>query len=237
MCTSLASAARRVFAAAFVVLAVVGLPNNVAGASKPHIVAFGRWSSVQWFAGTNDGKPLTLKVRALMVDGRVKEYVMGSAHEVTDRLFAVRRVFRINDSLPEERGNPQWRWERGGWLLVDRMTGRISSINLPEFDVLYSAESWFRDYIAYCGVSDDGKKVYAIVAQLSRRKPVLKSPLPGAAVSENAGPDSACPQPLWQRAPVRVSFEASGGARQTFAIRGHVVDVVNDAEEEEEGSK
>jgi hypothetical protein len=32
---------------------------------------------------------------------------------------------------------------------------------------------------------------------------------------------------------VRVSFE-SGAAKQTFAIRGHVVDVVNDAEEDEE---
>jgi hypothetical protein len=32
-----------------------------------------------------------------------------------------------------------------------------------------------------------------------------------------------------------VSFEPAGGARQTFAIRGHVVDLVEDAEEEEEG--
>jgi hypothetical protein len=76
-----------------------------------------------------------------------------------------------------------------------------------------------------------------MVAQLSRRKPVLKKDLSGEGVSEDAAPDSACAAPVWQRSPVRVSFEAAGGARQTFAIRGHVVDVVNDAEEEEEESR
>ena len=68
------------------------------------------------------------------------------------------------------------------------MTGRISPINLPEFDALYSAESWFRDYVAYCGVSDDGKKVYAIVAQISRRKPVMKNPLPAQESATARGP-------------------------------------------------
>jgi hypothetical protein len=37
-----------------------------------------------------------------------------------------------------------------------------------------------------------------------------------------------------ERGPARVSFEAGGSAKQTFAIREHVVDLVNDAEEEEE---
>jgi hypothetical protein len=218
-------------------LTVALLVTAAPAAVKPHVIGFGKWTSVPWEAGTKEGKPVVLKVRALVVDGRVKEYVLGSPHEVTDRLFVVRRVFRINDSLPEEHGNPRWQWERGGWLLVDRMTGHISPINLPEFDAFYSAESWFRDYVAYCGVSDDGKKIFARVAQLSRRKPVIKNPLPGAGVSEDAGPDSACARPLWQRTPVRVSFEGSGGAKQTFAIRGHAADLVNDAEEEEEGSK
>jgi hypothetical protein len=170
-----------------------------------------------------------------MVDARVKEYVLGLPHEVTDRLFVVRRMFRVNDSLPED-SSPRWQWQRGGWLLVDRVTGRISPINLPEFDSFYSSGSWYRDYVAYCGVADDGKKTFAIVAQISRRKPVLKKPL-NEGVSEDAAPDSACPAPSWQRSPTRVSFEPAGGAKQTFAIRGHVVDLVNDAEEEEEGSK
>ena len=75
------------------------------------------------------------------------------------------------------------------------------------------------------------------MAQLSRRKPVLKKPLSNDGVPDDAAPDSACPAPLWQRSPARVSFEPVSGANQTFAIRGHVVDLVNDAEEEEEGSK
>ena len=211
-----------------------------AGATaKIHVITFGKWMPVQWFPGmeTNDDKPLSLKVRPLIVDGRVKEYMLGAPHDVTERLFVVRRAFRVNDSLPEEPA-PRWQWQRGGWLLVDRVTGRISSINLPEFDVFYSAAAWYRDYVAYCGVSDDGKKTYAMVAQISRRKPVLKKPLSNDGVPDEAAPDSACPAPSWQKNPVRVSFAQAGGDKQTFAIRGHVVDVINDADdEEEEGSK
>ena len=221
------------------VLFCVVLFITTAGAvAKPHVITFGKWTTVQWIPGTGaeDDKPLTLKVRALMVDGRVKEYVLGMPHDVTDRLFVVRRAFRVNDSLPED-STPRWQWQRGGWLLIDRLTGRISPINLPEFDAFYSAASWYRDYVAYCGVSDDGKKIYAIVAQLSRRKPVLKKPLSADGLPENAPPDSACHAPSWQRAPVRVSFEPTGSAKQMFSIRGHVVDVVNDADEEEEGTK
>ncbi len=202
-------------------------------AAKVHVIAFGKSTSVQWVAGFGAGeKPLTIKVRALIVDGRVKEYVLGAAHDVTERLFVVRRAFRVNDSLPEE-SVARWQWQRGGWLLVDRVTGRVSAINLPEFDAYYSAASWYRDYVAYCGVADDGKKTYAMVAQLSRRKPVLKKEVSSAGVAEDAAPDSACPAPTWERGPVRVSFEPAGSARQTFAIRGHVVDLVEDAEEEE----
>ena len=206
--------------------------GNAEGAPKIHTIVYGKWVSVQWVADVASGKKVdTIKVRPLIVDNRVKEYVTGSAHEVTDRLFVVRRVFRINDGLPND-PNLRWEWQPGGWLLIDRLSGRISPINLPEYDPFYSAASWYRDYIAYCGVSDDGKKTYAIVAQLSRRKPVLKKVL-SEGLGEGAGPDSACSVPEWQRGPVRVSFEA-GSSRQTFAIRGHVVDVVADAPEDDD---
>ena len=171
-----------------------------------------------------------MKIRALIVDGQVKEYMLGSPHEVTERLFVVRRAFRVDDSLPEESG-VHWQWQRGGWLLVDRMTGHVTAINLPEFDGYYSAASWYRDYVAYCGVGDEGKKTYAIVAQLSRRKPVLRKALSDSVPAEDAAPDSACAAPSWQRSPTRVTFEPTAGAKQTFAIRGHVVDVVNDEDE------
>jgi hypothetical protein len=208
------------------------LTNAAGAAAKIHVITFGKWTSVQWFTGSGVyEKPLTIKIRALIVDGRVKEYALGAPHEVTDRLFVVRRAFRVNDSLPEDSG-ARWQWQRGGWLLVDRLTGHVSPINLPEFDVLYSAASWYRDYVAYCGVAEDGKKTFAIVAQISRRKPVLKKLL-SEGLAEDAPPDSACPAPAWQRSPVRVSFEPGGSAKQMFAIRGHVVDLVEDAEEEE----
>lgn len=220
---------------AVLLFSIVLLTNQADAATKVHVTTFGKSTSVQWFTGSGADKPMTLKIRALVIDGRVKEYAVGAPHEVTERLFVVRRAFRMNDSLPEVSA-PRWQWERGGWLLVDRQTGHVSPINLPEFDVLYSAASWYRDYVAYCGVADDGKKTFAVVAQISRRKPVLRKLLSNDGIADDAAPDSACPPPVWQRSPVRVSFEQVGGASQTFAIRGHVVDLVNDVEEDE-GSK
>jgi len=80
-----------------------------------------------------------VKIRALDVDTRLKEFTTGPAHDVTDRLFVVRRMFRLNDTFPEETTpTPRWLWERGGWLLVHRVTGRVTQINLPEFDPFYS---------------------------------------------------------------------------------------------------
>ncbi|MGB6024210.1 MAG: hypothetical protein WA872_00065 [Candidatus Sulfotelmatobacter sp.] len=216
-----------------------------AGATtKSHVITFGKWTSVQWFpeSGAADEKPLTLKVRPLLVDTRVKEFTLGIAHDVTDRLFVVRRAFRLNDSLPQESTSaPHWEWQRGGWLLVDRTTGHISLINLPEFDVFYSAVSWYRDYAAYCGVSDDKKKAYAIVAQINHRKPILKKPIEIANVADkdtkDIPADSACPEPAWQRTPVRVTFEPTGAPKQTYAIRGHVVDLMTEEEDDEEAEK
>jgi hypothetical protein len=223
---------------------IVGLTHSALCVSKPHVVTFGKWSTVQWSTGTSSAeeKPIALKVRPLLVDAHAKEFTFGSAHDITDRLFVVRRAFRMNDSLPQEASSPpHWQWQRGGWLLVDRTTGHVSPINLPEFDAFYSAVSWYRDYAAYCGVSDDGKKVYAIVAQISRRKPVLKKVFDGESIAatetKDSTPDSACPVPGWQRAPTRVSFEAAGVPKQTFAIRGHAVDLMTEEEDDEEAER
>ncbi len=99
-----------------------------AGAAKPHVISFGKWTTIKWCVGPNEGKCLDLKVRALYVDGRARESTVVASHEITERLFVVRRAFRVNDSLPgETAAAPGWVWQRGGWLLVDRMTGHISS--------------------------------------------------------------------------------------------------------------
>jgi hypothetical protein len=199
-------------------------------APKSHIIGFGKWISAQW-PDARGKRRFDLKVRALIVDTRIREYTTGTPHDVTDRLFVVRRAFRVNDALPTET-TAHWQWQRGGWLLVDRLTGRVSQLNLPEFDPYYSTPSWYRDYIAYCGVSDDGKKLYAMVMQVGRRKPVLKKD-----IGEPAGddePDSECPAPSWERSPARVTFQPDDTQKLVFSIRGRVVDVVNDAGDESE---
>lgn len=199
-------------------------------ASKAHVITFGKWTSVKW-PDVSGQKLMDLKVRPLYVDARLKEFTTGSAHDLTERLFVVRRAFRVNDALPTDTA-VKWQWQRGGWLLVDRATGRISQLNLPEFDPFYSAASWYRDYAAYCGVSEDGKKLYAIVMQVGRRKPILKKD-----IGEPAGddePDSECPAPAWERAPMRVTFEPDDTQKVVFSIRGRVIDVINDSEEEAE---
>jgi hypothetical protein len=212
------------------------LAGSAPAVPKPHAVSFGKFTTVKWFVGPDEKQAVDLKVRALYVDGRQKEFTLGTAHDVTDRLFVVRRAYRLNDTLPEESGSPpKWRWERGGWLMVDRVTGHVSTINLPEFDAYYSAGSWYRDYVAYCGVSDDGKKMFAMVMQLGHRKPVLKKPL-GDATDDDA-PDSACPAPIWQRQPTRVTFAPDDAQGVTYSVRGHAVDVVNDTDTEEEASE
>ena len=211
------------------VLLCLGASGSVA-ASKPHVITFGKWSAVKWPDATGQ-KLLDLKVRPLFVDARLKEYTTGAAHDLTERLFVVRRAFRVNDVLPEEAA-VRWQWQRGGWLMVDRVTGRISQLSLPEFDPFYSTASWYRDYVAYCGVSEDGKKLYAMVAQVGRRKPILKKAL-GEPEGDDA-PDSECPAPAWQRTPVRVTFQPDDTQKLLFSIRGRVVDVINDSEEEAE---
>jgi hypothetical protein len=223
------------------IFAVLGLAGNeCAAVPKPHVISFGKWISAKWPSATGE-KLLDLKVRPLFVDTRLKEYTTGTPHEVTDRLFVVRRAFRLNDALPTDNANaganananaPRWQWQRGGWLLVDRLTGRVSQLNLPEFDPFYSTASWYRDYIAYCGVSEDGKKLYAVVAQVGRRKAILKKDAGEPMAGDD--PDSECPAPVWERIPIRVTFEPAGKPKLVFSIRSRVVDVVNDAEEPEE---
>ena len=126
----------------------------------------------------------------------------------------------------------RWQWQRGGWVLVDRLTARITQLNLAEFDPFYSASSWYRDYVAYCGISEDGKKLYAMVIQVGRRKPVLKKDIGEPAGNDE--PDSECPAPAWERSPARVTFRPDETQKLVFTIRGRVMDVVNGEESENE---
>jgi hypothetical protein len=214
-----------------IALAVLVLIASAEAASKPHVMSLGKPMPVKIFLGPAEDKTLTINVRPLYLDAKLKEYTVGPAHDVTDRLFVVRRAYRINDSLPSEPASQQrWLWQRGGWLLVDRVTGRISQIKLPDFDPYYSDVSWYRDYAAYCGLADDGERVSAIVAQISTRKPLYKKQL------EKLGgefPDSLCESPSWQRQPTRVTFTPHGGEKMTVDVNGRFADLTPDTPAEE----
>ena len=71
---------------------------------KPHVISFGKWTAAKWFVGSADNKALDLKIRPFYVDTRLKEFTTGPTHDVTDRLFVVGRMFRLNDMLPKEIG-------------------------------------------------------------------------------------------------------------------------------------
>ena len=210
---------------------VAGLTISVV-AANPHVITFGKTLPVKLFVGPNEEKSIDMKIRSLYVDGKLKEFTTGEPHDVTDRIFVVRKAFRLNDWLPEDEGtNHKWKWQRGGWLMVDRDTGRVSQLNLPMFDPFYSVASWYRDYVAYCGLNDDMTRLYAIVAQIGTKKPILKREL-GAANNGDL-PDSACSAPDWQRTPTRVTFATASGQKMTFSIKGHAADVAVDTGEEE----
>jgi hypothetical protein len=233
------------------IVILLSLTECTTAATKPHVIAFGKWTTVKWLVGPAQDDPLALKVRALYVDGHIREFTLGPAHEITDHLFVVRRVFRLNDDLPQETGPTRWIWQRGGWLLVDRATGHVSPLNLPDFDPYSSVGSWYRDYFAYCGTSDDGKKLLVLVVELGRHKPVVLQSLGSVPGNENELPDSSCSAPAWERGPARVTFELSPAlaqddqaqgksaspAKLTFRIRGHSVDIVTQDDDDSEASK
>jgi hypothetical protein len=115
--------------------------------------------------------------------------------------------------------------QRGSWLLVDRNTGRITQIKLPDFDPYYSDVSWYRDYAAYCGVADNGERVSAIVAQITTKTRIYEKQL------ERLGgefPDAVCALPLWQRNRARVAFIPQNGEKLSVDVNGRFADVTPD---------
>jgi hypothetical protein len=208
---------------------------------KSHSVVFGAVKRVPYSkqgdpAGAAAGED-ALKIRALLVDGLLKEWTTGDAHDVTDRSFVVRRVIRLNDTLPTDKPEPgekenRWVWQRGPWLLVDRVIGRMTALKLPDYDPGVSQVSWFRDYGAYCGVTASGKSLYAVVAQIEARKPVLARKLSAFDVENH--PDPSCAQPDWQREPLRVIFHPAGKDAVSYDIVPGSAVLVEDTEDEQE---
>lgn len=237
---------------------LAGVMVHAAAPRKPHVVGLGLAKSVAYSkagdpAGAGPGET-ALKVRPLVVDGRVAEWTTGDAHDVTDRSFVVRRALRINDSLPDSApanslpvSSPpddklihkkpvsaeplHWVWQRGPWLMVDRVTGHVTALKLPDYDPGVSQVAWFRDYGAYCGVTSSGKNLYAVVAQIGVRRPVLAKKLEGYDAEGHPWP--VCGVVDWQREPLRVTFHPTGREAASFdLVRGSAVLVEEDDEPE-----
>ena len=180
--------------------------------------------TVKWMVGPAEQMASDLKVRALQVNGDTKEFTVGEPHDVTDRSFVVQRAVRVNDGLPDDKPQyPRWKWQPGGWLTVERANAHIAKLNLPEFDPYYSRAAWYRDHVAYCGVSDAGDKVFAVVMQIGRRKPVLHKLLGDLKPGEL--PQSQCAAPYWQRQPMRVTFLPAGSEEITFTVRTRAIEM------------
>jgi hypothetical protein len=159
----------------------------------------------------------TLRIRPLMVDSAQKEWTVGEVHDVTDRTFVVRRAVRINDSLPAEA--PRWAWQPGPWLMVDRQTGHITALHLPDFDTQVSNAVWFRDYAAYCGIATTVKGgLVAVVAELGARKAVVQKVIAPWPQANAAHP--VCVASSWQRTPMRATIQQTGGQPMTFDVVG-----------------
>jgi hypothetical protein len=222
-----------------VVFAAAGLfgvsPSVLAAPRKARIVILGAVRHVPYSkAGDPSGAVAgedALKIRALLVDGSLKEWTTGDAHDVTDRSFVVRRVLRLNDALPGDQPG-QWVWQRGPWLLVDRVTGHIAALKLPDYDPGVSQPSWFRDYAAYCGVTSSGKSLYAVVAQVAARKPVLAKKLADYDAENQATP--VCAAAEWQREPLHITFHPVGREAVGFDIVPGSALLVEDSGDEPE---
>jgi len=185
-----------------ILVAGLVLANLASAASKPHVVGFGKPVPVKVFIGPLEDKTIDISVRALYVDAKLREFTTGKQHDVTDREFVIRRAFRINDALPDDpHKSPKWLWQRGGWLLVNRSSGKITQLKLPDFDPFYSEVSWYRDYAAYCGVTNNAERVLAVVAQMGVKKPLYRKELGKANGGDS--PESDCAVPQWERQPAR----------------------------------
>ena len=174
-----------------------------------------------------------LHVRPLLIDGKVKDWTTGESHDITDRSFVVRRALRLNDSLPNDK-TEHWIWQRGPWLMIDRVKGSITALHLPDYDPAISNVIWFRDYAAYCGLTASGKQLYAVVAQIAARKPVLAKKLSAWSPGEKQAP--ACAAAVWQREPLRITFQPSGETAVSYDLVGLSTVLVEDGDGNEDAA-
>ena len=222
-------------AAAGFVLAAFLLPQLARSAApRTHTVTLGTVRRVPYLAAdvareAREDEAGTLRIRPLTVDGKLREWTTGDQHDVTDRSFVTRRVLHVNDSLPGEK-TARWVWQPGPWLLVDRVSGRIAALHLPDFDSSISDVVWYRDYAAYCGIHTavKGGGVSAEVWQIGARRAALQKVIAPWPQPERVRP--VCAPAAWQREPMRVTLRATGGDPLVYSVVGTSSLLVEDGE-------
>lgn len=194
-------------------------------------VAFGQWMTVPLHLGPDSRHSAELRIRPLYLRGNIERFITGEPYEVDERYFVVRDAYRIEDVPPQ---NPRaeglrWQWQRGGWLWVDRRSGRVRDLDLPHFDPYYSEAAWYRDYAAYCGLDRNGEMVLAVVTQANKRRPVLLQQLGQA--SGLPQPDSECGTPQWSVAggELRVTFDPRFRGQLTYSVDGDRAEFLGEA--------
>lgn len=191
--------------------------------AKVHVVALGAVRKVPYTPADtvreNKGdETSTLKIRPLFVDDKQKEWTVGEVHDLTDRSFTVRRALHLNDALPSD-GAARWVWQPGPWLLVDRVTGHVTALHLPDFDAAVSDAVWFRDYAAYCGTGSTAKGgLFAVVAQIGGRRAAVRQQIGAWPQTDHFLP--VCRAAVWQRLPMRVTIQPTGGEAVTYDVVG-----------------
>ncbi len=222
-------------AAAALLLAMCGVPSLARPAApRVHTVTLGPVRRLPYVAAdaareTKDDEMGVLRVRALTVDGKLREWTTGDQHDVTDRSFVTRRVLHVNDMLPNEKAG-RWVWQPGPWLLVDRVSGRITALHLPDFDSSISGVVWYRDYAAYCGIhtAAKGGGLSAEVWQIGAHRAALQKVIGPWPQTERVRP--VCAPAAWQREPMRVTLRATGGDPLVFSVVGTSSLLVEDGE-------
>lgn len=223
--------------------ALLPLSLHAGARAKPHTVGIGAGKRVP-YSITSDpaGASLdekTLHVRPLIVDDKVKEWTTGEVHDITDRSFVVRRALRLNDALPGDK-TEHWIWQRGPWIMIDRSNGHVTAMKLPDYDPAVSQVVWFRDNAAYCGLNSGGHQLYAVVAQVGGRRPILAKkigPWTPAPPAPGAPAPTACAKATWQRDPLRVSFTPTGAAApMDFNLVGLSAVLVEDGDSDDSSS-
>jgi len=220
------------FTATLAVFAAL-LPIHAA-TPKVHTVVLGAVRRVPFIAAdvTSEAKEDeagTLRIRPLVVDGKTREWLTGDTHDITERSFVARRVLHINDALPGEKSG-RWVWQPGSWILVDRVSGRVTALHLPDFDASVSDVVWYRDYAAYCGIHNTAKAsgLSAEVWQIGARKAALSKVIAPWPQSERVRP--VCLPAVWQREPMRVTVKPNGGDPVVYSVVGNSTQLVEDGE-------